>query len=212
MFISKRMKLKVSQVPLKRPSHSDHALWVTALKRKSSEYKLLPFSLGGFVKCLHKAYKWTTSYGGTRAHFEMVLNGVQQYIVYTLTSETNTRSERRFFRSDNIASLPLPFYASVSQLSGDQIQLHSWVKEYQVPNECKSLFWETILLGNNRSLWRHLCCNDDGTRIWQGLCSGTLLIIHNGSYMREVSPNICSTVVIIRCTNTGKTCKCTIAK
>ncbi len=121
----------------------------------------------------------------------------------------NPRGE---IRSDNIASLPLPFYASISRLSDDQIQLHSWVKEYQVPDECKSLFWETILQCNNPSLGRHLCCDDDGTWIWQGLCSGTLLIIHNGSYMREVLPNICSAAVMIWCTNTGKTCKCTIAK
>jgi hypothetical protein len=41
---------------------------------------------------------------------------------------------------------------------------------------------------------------------------GTLIIIHDGSYMREVSPNICSAAVMIVCTFTGLLCKCTIAE
>jgi hypothetical protein len=97
---------ELHKFPLQRPSCSDHALWVTALKRISLEYYSLPFTLGGFVKCLHKAYKWTTSYDGTRVHFEMVLDGVQQYIVYTLTSEPNTQSGRRFIR--RVILLPFP--------------------------------------------------------------------------------------------------------
>jgi hypothetical protein len=41
---------------------------------------------------------------------------------------------------------------------------------------------------------------------------GTLIVIHDGLYMREVSPNICSAAVRIVCTFTGSLCKCTIAE
>ncbi len=40
----------------------------------------------------------------------------------------------------------------------------------------------------------------------------SLIIIHNGFYMKEVSPHISSAAVMILCFLTGCTCKCTIAK
>jgi hypothetical protein len=40
---------------------------------------------------------------------------------------------------------------------------------------------------------------------------GSLIIIHNGSYMKEVSPHISSAAVMMLCTLTGCTCKCTPA-
>jgi hypothetical protein len=65
---------------------------------------------------------------------------------------------------------------------------------------------------DNPSLWRNLSCDGDGKWIWKGLCGGTLLIIHHGSYMREVSPHICSAAIMIWCTASDQTCKCTIAE
>ncbi len=41
---------------------------------------------------------------------------------------------------------------------------------------------------------------------------GTLIIIHDGSYMRQVSPNLCLAIVMIVCTFTGLLCKCTMVE
>jgi hypothetical protein len=41
---------------------------------------------------------------------------------------------------------------------------------------------------------------------------GSLVIIHGGSYMKEVSPDLCSAAIMIYCTSTSSLCKCTIAE
>ena len=41
---------------------------------------------------------------------------------------------------------------------------------------------------------------------------GSLVINHDGSYMKEISPDICLAAVITFCTITGSLCKCTIAE
>jgi hypothetical protein len=41
---------------------------------------------------------------------------------------------------------------------------------------------------------------------------GSLVIIHDGSYMKEVSQYVCSAAVMIYCTHRGSICKCTLAE
>jgi hypothetical protein len=147
--------------------------------------------------------RWTTTEDGSTVHLEVIFDDIDRYLVYMSTSKTSTRSGRRFVRSDRINSAPLPFHASASWISDNHIHLHSWTCQYQVPENCTSMFWDTIQNDNNPSLWRNIHCDGDGKWIWQGLCSGTLLIIHDGSYMREVSPHICSAAIMIRCTASG---------
>jgi hypothetical protein len=38
------------------------------------------------------------------------------------------------------------------------------------------------------------------------------MIVHDGSYMKEVSPVVCSAAILIYCKLTGSSCKCTIAE
>ena len=64
----------------------------------------------------------------------------------------------------------------------------------------------------NQSLWRTLKCDGDGTWIGRGLLSGTILVAHDGSYMKEVAADVCSAAVMIYCTRTQQTCTCTIVE
>jgi hypothetical protein len=59
---------------------------------------------------------------------------------------------------------------------------------------------------------KNLQCNGDGLWLWVGLCSESLLIVHDRSFMKEVSPHVCSAAVMIVCESTGLICKCTIAE
>ncbi len=111
-----------------------------------------------------------------------------------------------------IASHPLQCYASIVWVDDDTVILHSWVPEYQAPVTTTSTFWQTIHNNGNQSLWRTLECDGDGAWMWQGLLSGTLLVAHNGSYMREIAADICSAAVMIYCTRSKMTCTCTIAE
>jgi hypothetical protein len=41
---------------------------------------------------------------------------------------------------------------------------------------------------------------------------GSLVIIHDGSYLKKIPADICLAAVMIFCTITGSLCKCTIAE
>ncbi len=187
--------------PLQHPSQSDHSLWVAAIRKISLEFLTIPEPLGPYIRPPHKMHKWTTTEEGNLVHHEMILDGVLWYITYDVTSDIAICLGRQMTRGDNIATSLLPFYASIIQLNDDTILLHSWIKRYQEPEQRASTFWQTIFQDKNTSLWKHLHCDGDGSWIWQGLCCGTLLIVHDGSYIKEVSTKICSAVVMIQCTS-----------
>ena len=198
--------------PLQRPSRTAQTLWATAIKRISSVYLVLPEPLGQYICSPHKNYRWTTNREGTIAHSEVMINGVYQYIVYSLGPTRETRSGRRLTRMGELASFPLRYYASVVTLDDDTVILHSWVPEYQNHSTTPRTFWQAIHSDGNQSLWRTLKCDGDGAWIGQGLLSGTLLVAHDGSYMKEIAPDVCSAAVMIYCSQTLQTCTCTIVE
>jgi hypothetical protein len=44
------------------------------------------------------------------------------------------------------------------------------------------------------------------------MCTGSLVIIHDGSFMKEIHPYISTVAIMIYCKTTKKGCKCTIAE
>jgi hypothetical protein len=53
--------------------------------------------------------------------------------------------------------------------------------------------FENVIRGfANQSLWVSLDYDGDGSRILEGMLAQSLIIIHDGSYMREISPIISS--------------------
>ncbi len=64
----------------------------------------------------------------------------------------------------------------------------------------------------NQSFWVSLDYQGDGSWILEGLLAQSLIIIHNGSYMKEISPSISSAATMIYCTIAKVRCKCMWAK
>ena len=198
--------------PLQRPSRAAQTLWAAAIRRISSDYFVIPATLGHYIRPPHRNHRWTTNHDGTIVHSEVNIHGMNRYIVYSLGHGRETRSGRRMIREDNLAMTPLTFYASIIEVDVDTVILHSWVQEYQAPATAPSNFWQVINNDGNQSLWRTLKCDGDGAWIGQGLLSGTLLVAHDGSYMKEVAADVCSAAVMIYCTRTQQTCTCTIVE
>jgi hypothetical protein len=61
----------------------------------------------------------------------------------------------------------------------------------------------------NKSFWASLDYDGDGSWIHEGMLAQSLIIIHDGSYMREISPIISSTATMIYYTIAKVRCKCT---
>ncbi len=64
----------------------------------------------------------------------------------------------------------------------------------------------------NKSLWTSLDYDGDGSWILGGMLAESLIIIHDGSYMKEISPNISSAATMIYCSIAKARCKCTWAE
>jgi hypothetical protein len=197
--------------PMQHLSCADHSLWITAIQKISFSYLVLPFALGQFLSHPHMTYKWTTNMNGTVLQLEMITKDITRYLIYIPTHATRTHAGQRFDQSDTFSMSPLPYYASVTHPLDTSVFLHSWIKQF-VPQNTPTSFWENIGSMNNPSLWRNLQCDGDGTWVYDSLQMGSLIVIHNGSYMKEVSTFISSATVMILCIAACSICKRTIAE
>ena len=80
------------------------------------------------------------------------------------------------------------------------------------PPASEVTFWEVLRSFPNQSLFEHFTCDGNGKWICSGLMQGTLICVHDGSYMPKIDPNICSAAFIIKCTATGKIAKGSIVE
>ncbi len=195
-----------------QPSCVDHQLWVDAIKKISSPFLTFLVPLGESIAPSHKGKQWTTNKEETRLHLEIIIvDNSSQFFMYDLSTVSRTHSRRKFMQSNMLQHDPLLFYASVIWISDNIICLCSWIKGYKTRKKSTS-FWDNIRSYGNPSMWKNLQCYGNGSWVWQGLSSGSLVIVHDGLYMKEISPFVCSATVIIHSITTGSSCKCTIAK
>jgi hypothetical protein len=66
----------------------------------------------------------------------------------------------------------------------------------------------------NQSLWRTLKVDGDGSWILDALVAGSLDldVVHDGSFMKKVTPKVCSMALLMRCRLTGHELTCTWAE
>jgi hypothetical protein len=104
-----------------------------------------------------------------------------------------------------------PIFASTTHFQSEQVLLHSLAAAATPP--IVSLGFECNLRSyGNKSLWRSLDYDGDGSWILEGMLNRSLVIIHNGPYMKEISPLISSAATMIYCTVAKKLCKCSWAE
>jgi hypothetical protein len=89
--------------------------------------------------------------------------------------------------------------ASVTLSQEGQILLHSSIPGF-VPSQPIYGFEHVIKSFANQTLWFSLDYDGDGSCILDGMLTQSLVIIHDGSYMRELSPYISSAATMIYCT------------
>jgi hypothetical protein len=200
--------------PLQHPTTSDLTLWKNALKKISSEYYTFPRQLGDFVSSPHCPNKWTTTQDGHILHLSQNNNDQETYLVYVKPTRCSSRPQTRsgiIFQVSHsvIGTSTLLYHASVIQTGNNSVQLRSWTKIYS-PLSGTPSFWNNIDAYGNDSLWKNLQCDGDGSWIYNGICNVTLVIIHDGSFMKEISPHTSFAAIMIYCKMTKKVCKCTI--
>jgi hypothetical protein len=163
----------------------------------------------------HSRPSWRLSQNGDILHHNKKRNGKDYHVKYTPTNDPlvqQTCSGRQFqLNVTKISYSESPIFASITHSQSEQVLLHSLAAAATPP--VVSLGFEFNLRSyGNESLWRSLDYDGDGSWILEGMLNRFLIIIHGGSYMKEISPLISSADTMIYCTVAKKRCKCTWAE
>ena len=174
----------------------------------------LPTSLGKFLIPTHRPMDWYTNEErsvlackrerGTRGHW---------YDVYTIDiTIPRTRHGSQFVWSWSARTGPTQTsYASIQRIDQMRITLHS-IATMPVTVPIETDFWTVLRSFENQSLWKNFVCDGDGSWIHQGMRQGTLTIVHDGSYMKELDKNVCSAGFMIFCSRTKCQAKGAVAE
>ena len=135
------------------------------------------------------------------------------YDVFTRDDEAQTTRHgvRYIWNCTVYGHHPGTFYASVRHTDDMSVCLHSHAP---MPEEDRSLmtFEEALQSFGDGSLWENLHYDGDGEWIRLGLLMGSLCIVHDGSYMEDLSEDACSAGIQIYCMITKQKLRCGVAE
>jgi hypothetical protein len=89
-----------------------------------------------------------------------------------------------------------PRFASITHSQSGQVLLHSSAA-VATPSVASLGFEKNLRSYGNKTLWKSLDYDGDGLWILEGMINRSLIIIHDGSYMEEISPLISSAATMI---------------
>ena len=95
------------------------------------------------------------------------------------------------------------WYTSVTPHGDNRVNLHYRVPKY-VEGSFPENFLYTLRSFTNQNSWDFVYLDNDREWILEAICNDTLDVAHNGSYQPEISKNIYSTAVWVRCRATKK--------
>jgi hypothetical protein len=92
-------------------------------------------------------------------------------------------------------------YASITYSQLSHVMVHSSI-QIPLPPVPKMGFEENLRYPSHPTLWLSLNFDGNGSWILDSLLNCSLIIIHDGSYMKEISPKINTAATMIYCTMT----------
>ncbi len=145
-------------------------------------------------------------------HHNFTHNGTGYHEVYnprTNPFQQQTRSGKQYMSiMTRMGPSPLTNYASIIYSQQNQVLVHSSIP-IPLPPVPKIGFEQNLRYLSNHTLWLSLDFDGNGSWILDGMINRSLIIIHDGSYIKEISPMMSSAATMIYCTKTRAQCKCT---
>jgi hypothetical protein len=185
---------------IEQPTRENFSLWHHAMSLVYSRNGKLCSRLGSFIASPHTQNEWTLSSDNCTLCEQRSLTEFRLYERCSLLRFTRSGFEYKYAATSR-QSPGFPLHATVLRLDDSTVRCHSNapVCSDKLP---PTSFLDTLLSWGYESLWDNLTFTGDGSWILDGLISGSLLIVHDGSYMPKVNTKICSTALIIYCKHT----------
>ena len=205
----------VHKFPTQRPTPADLNLWKLALCKLSCDFHMFTVKLQEYISPPHKQPQWMLKDIRTILHHNIVQGDKTYHKEYTPSSNPiNHRTMvGQHFNSSIMKNGPSNFnqYASITPSQLGQVLLHSLVPGF-IPLGPISGFEHVIKSFANQSLWLSSDYDGDSSWILDGILAQSLVIIHDGSYTKEVLTHTSLAATMIYCRIAKAQCKCTLAK
>ena len=188
-----------------QPTVEDHKLWTKAIKAISDPSYRLTTKLGVYINERHVGSTWYISHNNHRVYTKQADGTIT---VYRNTEEGQMTRNRRVYEIESVREDILfepsrqDKYASVDDFDENFVTLKSHAS-FPSQIQPSTDFWDVLHSWPNQSLWRHFHCDGDGSWIRRSLLTGSLQLVHDGSYMAKIDPKICSAAFILKCKMTG---------
>ncbi len=188
--------------PTERPTTNDFTLWNSTLRQLTSPSLTLPSPLGPFIRLPYTHTQWLTN----PARTQLILSLKEGDVIYVPSPSTSTtRQTSTFIKSvTTTRSADTTLLASPIPHSNGSYRIHSSAPLHQI-NPCTNISLMTYIREHSyKSLFKHAVIDDDGTWIIPAVRRGSLIIVHDGSYIPHIDDCVCSTAVVLLCTETSK--------
>lgn len=188
---------------LEMPTPRDFNVWNQAIKSLTRSNLNLYVPLGAYLKLVDQ--NWFVADDSSTLYRTHLKNNIRMMDVFVREERRhNTRRGAVYNWMWSEKGTPSSSrLASVLTIDTTRVHLHSSAP-LPLPISVPTDFWTVLQSFENRSLWKYFKCDGDGSWITDGLRSGTLVCVHDGSYMVHLSRDVCSAAFVIHCTATGK--------
>lgn len=181
-----------------QPTTADHKLWVRAIRHITSPAFLLSPPLGHFLGEPHVYSPWLSSNDENDLFY---LNSDCTYDRFSKIAGSRPGRQAKYSMTGRVHDPPSSHkYASVDIASDSTVSLLSSANVFR-PVAPSLDFWDVLRDLPNQTLWKYFHCDGDGSWIQRGAALGTLILSHDGSYMQQVDPTVCSAAFKLVCTH-----------
>lgn len=166
---------------VEKPTRSDFTLFRRAVEFLTSQSLILPTPLGQFVSHPQRGNTWFVDDDATYVY---QVTSDSSYVRYMRDPSARTTQFGTTY-IDPVSftgQCPRHTMASVLEAGPESVRLHSSAPSFS-PVPHRRSFLERICSLPNQSLWRHFTADGNGSWIYEGLLSNSLIMMSDGSYM-----------------------------
>jgi hypothetical protein len=191
--------------PFEKPTGADVDLWRTAIRTLTSPTYYLPTRLG-FLQRLDPNMDWFwNEQDNLLVRYNRNDDGnIRAYDQFTLSDGgTARRPQFTWHHSSLLRPNNITHAASVYIMDDHTVSLISHTYLPPPPISPSSIV-EILQSWGNDSLWNDLQLDGDGSWLIEGIMHGTVEGAADGSFMKEVSPDVCSAAFMLKCNHSNQ--------
>ena len=198
--------------PRECPTAADFAVWNTAIDCIFGTTRCLTPRLGPFLRLPPRHTHWKTNI----SRDSLTLCGPHNHATqqFQLIGGRRITRRGRLFQKQPSTNHPESdsHLATVLVVDQNTVTLHSCAPLPQPTKRPMLSPRDIISHMANQTLWNTLDLDGDGCWITDSIRSGSLVCCHDGSFMGDLDPAVCSAAGLLLCRSTGKVATISVAE